>query len=68
VSVVLSNVTAGVTVQNPAGTFGGDPYLAVTTGTTGISAGQSISIPVKFSNPSNSLIQMSMKVYSGPLN
>jgi len=68
VSVVLSNLTAGVTVQNPAGTFGGDPYFAVTTGTTGISAGQSISIPVKFSNPSNSLIQMSMKVYSGPLN
>lgn len=68
VSVVLSNLTAGVTVVSPAGTFLGDPYLAVTTGTNGMSTGQSITTTVRFSNPSNSLIQMNMKVFSGPLN
>ncbi len=68
VSVVLSNLPAGVTVSNPLGTFGGDPYLAVTTGTTGLTAGQKITVPVKFSNPSNVQIPVTMKLYSGALN
>jgi hypothetical protein len=41
----------------PGRTFGGDPYLAITTGTTGMNSGQSITVPVRFHNPSNSVIQ-----------
>jgi hypothetical protein len=68
VSVVLRSVSAGVTVVNSAGTFLGDPYLALTTGTTAMNAGQTIVVPVRFTNPSNSVIQMNLKIYSGPLN
>jgi hypothetical protein len=67
-SMLLTNLTPGVTVVSPAGSFGGDPYLAITTGITGINSGQSITVPVRFNNPSNSVIRMTLKIYTGASN
>jgi hypothetical protein len=68
VSVLLTNLTPGVSVVNPSGTFNGSPYLTVANTAGGMAATQTITVPVKFTNPSNSLIQATPKVYSGPLN
>jgi hypothetical protein len=68
VSVVLTNVTPGVTVVSPSGTYNASPYLMVPNTSGGMAGAQTLTVPVKFDNPSNALIQAVLKVYSGPLN
>jgi len=65
-TIVLTNLTAGVTALNPTGTLTGQgPYYAVPgTGTT-LAAGKSVAVPVQFSDPSNAKIGFVAKTYSG---
>ncbi|HUJ16750.1 MAG TPA: MBG domain-containing protein [Nitrospirota bacterium] len=60
-NVVLNNLTSGVILANGAGMYNGFPYI----GTTGqsLAPGQSISIPLQFSNPSNVRINFAPVVY-----
>ena len=49
--VALSNLTAGVTLNNASGTHNGDPSISFS-----LAPGASIGIPLQFSNPSNTKI------------
>ena len=62
IEVVLNGLTPGVTLANAAGSFGGSPYV---TANTSLAPGQSVSLPVQYSNPGNVAITMTLKIYSG---
>jgi len=62
IEVVLNGLTPGVTLANAAGSFGGNPYV---TANTSLAPGQSVSLPVQYSNPGNVAITMTLKIYSG---
>ncbi len=62
IELVFTLLTTNVSLESPAGMFGGFPYLSVI---NDLGAGQSISVPVQFSNPSNGPINLSPTVYSG---
>ena len=65
-TIVLTNLTAGVTALNPTGTAAGQgPYYAVAGSGASLSVGQSVTVPVQFSNPSNAKISFVAKTYSG---
>lgn len=51
VAVALNDLTSGVTLVNAAGTYNGAPY--VTVDNTEIAPNATLTIPVRFSNPSN---------------
>ena len=63
VQVILDNLTPDVDLVNKVGVFQGDPYIAVTIPELG--PGASVSVPVRFSNPSNVRITYTTVVYSG---
>ncbi len=64
-TVLLANLTAGVSAINPSGTLAGQgPYLSVP-GSGSLAPGQSVTVPVQFSNPANASIVFIPKVYSG---
>jgi hypothetical protein len=65
VSLVLSGLPAGVTVSNASGTYLGNPFLALGSGT--LTAGASITVPVQISDPANASLQPTSSVYSGVL-
>jgi hypothetical protein len=65
--IVLTSLTAGVTLANATNTFGAIPYLTVPA-TTSLAPGQSASVAVQFSNPSNSTINLTPVIYSGSIN
>jgi len=67
IEIVLTNLTAGVTLVNATGTFVGNPYIAVLASGS-LAAGQSANVAVRFSDPSNALIHFTPVVYSGSLN
>jgi hypothetical protein len=67
IEIVLTNLTAGVTLGNGTGTFVGNPYITVLASGS-LAAGQSANVAVRFSDPSNALIHFTPVVYSGSLN
>jgi hypothetical protein len=54
IDVVLSGLTPGVTLVNATGSHNGAPQIQAST--NGLAAGASISIPLRFSDPSNARI------------
>jgi predicted extracellular nuclease len=62
IQVVLTNLTPGVTLANATGSFAGSPYI---TAAGSLAPGASLSVPVQFSNPSNSPINTTVKIYTG---
>ena len=61
IDVALSNLTPGVTLANSVGTYQGAPYVTATT--IGMAAGDSITVPIQFSDPSNAKINFSPMTY-----
>lgn len=62
--VVLDSLTSGVTLTNPAGTFGGWSYITVPE-VTSLNPGQSASTVVEFTNGSDLTIDFVPIAYSG---
>ena len=67
IEIVLTNLTAGVTLVNATGTSAGNSYITVLASGS-LAAGQSANVAVRFSDPSNALIHFTPVVYSGSLN
>jgi hypothetical protein len=64
-TIVLTNLTAGVTAISPTGIAAGQgPYYSVTGGAS-LGAGQTATVAVQFSDPSNAKISFVVKTYSG---
>jgi|GEM_PF-295008 len=53
--ITLNNLTAGVTLNNAGGSYNGYPQITVATAT--LNAGQSMTVPVTFTNSTNALIK-----------
>jgi hypothetical protein len=64
-TVVLTNITAGVTAVNAGGSRPGQGYFYTVSGSGPLAPGQSASFAVQFTNPSNARISFVPKVYSG---
>ena len=64
--LVLAGLPAGVTLENSTGTFDGNPFITIP-GVTTLAPGQSVSVEVKFADPSHTLIKFTPTVYSGSL-
>jgi predicted extracellular nuclease len=62
IQVVLNSLTAGVTLANATGSFGGSPYI---TSNSSLTPGQSVTVPVQYSNPGNLASNLTIKIYSG---
>ncbi len=62
--VVLTALPSGVTLANSAGTFNGSPYITVPT-VKSLAAGQSVTVAVQFSNPSDAIINFTPEFYAG---
>jgi hypothetical protein len=67
IEIVLTNLTAGVTLVNATGTSAGNSYITLLASGS-LAAGQSANVAVRFSDPSNALIHFTPVVYSGSLN
>jgi hypothetical protein len=63
--VLLTNLTAGVTMTNNTGTYSGSPYITVSAGS--LAPGASASVSIQFTNPSNGFIGFTPVTYSGGL-
>lgn len=63
--VVFTSLPTSVLLVNANGVYGGKPYLTVNV--TSLPAGQSTTVSVQFSNPSNIQITFSPVAYSGNL-
>ncbi|MBZ5610832.1 MAG: hypothetical protein LAP38_21420 [Acidobacteriia bacterium] len=62
--VVLTALPSGVTLANSAGTFNQSPYVTVPT-VTSLAPGQSVSVQVRFQNPSGVTISFTPEFYAG---
>jgi hypothetical protein len=62
--LVLNSLPAGVTLANSMGTFNQCPYITIPT-LTSMAPGQSVTVPVQFSNPSNVVINFTPEFYAG---
>jgi Concanavalin A-like lectin/glucanases superfamily len=60
--IVFMGLTAGVTLANATGSLSGPPYLTIP---ASLAPGQSITVSVKFQNPSNATINFTPTIYSG---
>jgi hypothetical protein len=65
VTMVLTNLTPGVTALNAAGTAPGLGPFYNAPGTSAMVPGQSTTVSLLFSNPSNARISFVLKTYSG---
>jgi len=65
--IVLTDLKAGITLANATGTFNGSPFITVP-GVTTLKPGQSASVALQFSDPSNAMINAVPVVYSGSFN
>ncbi len=65
--LVLDSLQSNVTLSNETGTFGGWPYITVPNATS-LEPGQSASVTVRFSNPTDEILNYSPVVYSGSFN
>jgi hypothetical protein len=61
--IVFTGLTAGVTLVNATGSLSGPPYLTVPTAS--LAPGQSVTVSVKFQNPSDATINFTPAIYSG---
>ncbi len=64
-TIVLTNVTPGVTALNPTGSVPGQGPYYLMPGTAPLGPSQISSVPVEFSNPANARISFVVKTYSG---
>ena len=62
--IVLDSLQSNVTLANATGSFGGWPYLTVPN-VTNLEPGQSATVAVRFSNPTNEILNVVPMVYSG---
>jgi hypothetical protein len=60
--IVFMGLTAGVTLVNATGSLSPPPYLTVP---ANLAPGQSVTVSVKFKNPSNATINFTPAIYSG---
>jgi hypothetical protein len=65
--IVFDSLTAGVTLKNATGTFGGWPFITAPAAGS-LTPGQSASVNVQFTNPTNAVINASPLIYSGSFN
>jgi outer membrane protein assembly factor BamB len=63
IQTVLSNLPAGVTLVNAAGTQSGSPYIGVSGGT--LAPGSSVNVTLQFTNPNSALMSYVPITYSG---
>ena len=63
IQVVLTNLTAGVTMWNNTGIRNGSPYITVSPGT--LAPGAAVSVSIQFQNPSNGFITYTPVTDSG---
>ncbi len=61
INVALNNLTPGVTLADATGTYDGAPSVAAST--TGLAASASITVPLTFSNPTNTAINFTPMTY-----
>ena len=64
---VLTSLTSGVTLTDGTGTFNGSPYITVPSASA-LTSGQSVTLNLRFSDPSNAKIDFTPAVYSGSFN
>jgi hypothetical protein len=65
--IVLTSLTSGVTLTDGSGTFNGSSYITVPS-VTALASGQSATVDLRFSDPSNAKINFTPVVYSGSFN
>lgn len=65
--VAFSSLTSGVTLADATGSYSNHPYITVSVGSS-LSPGQSVTINIQFSDPSNAIINFTPVIYSGSLN
>ena len=65
--MVLTSLTSGVTLRDATGTFKGSPYITVPS-VSALAPGQSATVNLQFSDPSNVKISFTPVIYSGGLN
>lgn len=65
--VIFKGIPSKVTLVNATGNFSGAPYITLSA-VNSLAAGQSITLNVKFSQPSNNLITYTPAIYVGLLN
>jgi len=65
--ILFTAMPANVALVSATGNFSGAPYLTVPS-VTSLAPGQSVTVSVKFSNPSNTTINFKPVVYPGSLN
>jgi uncharacterized repeat protein (TIGR01451 family) len=64
--IVFTLLPSGVTLSNATGSFSGSPFLTVP-GAVSLAPGASVTVPVRFNDPSNTRITFTPVVYSGSL-
>jgi hypothetical protein len=64
--IVFANLPAGVTLVSAVGTQNGNPYITIPVAS--LAPGQSSTVNVQFSDPSNATIKASPAIYSGSFN
>ncbi len=62
--LVFNSLPSGVTLANSTGTFNQCPYITIPT-ITSMAPGQSVTVAVQFSNPSNGVINFTPEFYAG---
>lgn len=65
--ILFTGMPGNVALVSPTGNFSGAPYLTVPS-LTSLAPSQSVTVSVKFNNPSNSTITFKPVVYPGSLN
>ena len=65
--IVLLGLSQGATLTNAAGSFAGAPFLTLI-GTPSLASGESVSIALRFNNPSMAAIHFSPATYTGGYN
>jgi hypothetical protein len=65
-SILLTGLTAGVTLANATGNFSASSYLSVP-GAASLAGGQAATVIVQFDNPSYGTINFTPVIYSGNL-
>jgi hypothetical protein len=64
--VLVTGLTARVTLVNATSTLSGTPYITVPA-IAGLAPGQSVTVAVQFKNPSNTPINFTPAIYSGSI-
>ncbi len=65
--ILFTSLPSGVTLANATGTFNGSPFITVPS-VTSLAPGQSATVSVQFSDPSNVKINFTPVIYSGSFN